>query len=105
MMRLPKFEYGVPRISALVLLLVCLALWLVGITMRSGAAAEQDGPVGAVIHVPDGYMRVPMAGFNGTMMIDPKKAAGMFVTFPEDSEASDTLRERVLKFVAPMFIH
>ena len=59
----------------------------------------------AVFKIPDGYMQMQMSGFRGAMMLDPKKPGGMFVTYPNDNETSDALRQRILAFVSPMFIH
>lgn len=85
---------------------------LVGLTVLSLAAvpaminAQDNKDKGAaVFKIPDGYMKVEMSKFRGVMMLDPKKAAGMFVTYPDDNETTEALRQRVLTFVASMFIH
>jgi hypothetical protein len=67
--------------------------------------AQDKNDVPASFKVPDGYMQVPMDEFRGVMMLAPKKAVGMFVTYPGDNETTAALRDRVLAFVAPMFIH
>jgi hypothetical protein len=59
----------------------------------------------AVFKIPDGYMQAPMTDFRGMFVLDPKKPAGMFVTYPSDNETTAALRQRVLNKVGPMFIH
>jgi hypothetical protein len=59
----------------------------------------------AIFKIPDGYMRAPMNDFRGMFVLDPKKPAGMFVTYPNDNETTAALRQRVLKTIGPMFIH
>jgi hypothetical protein len=67
--------------------------------------AQDAAKGGAVFKIPDGYMRVPFTDFRGVMMLDPKRPAGMFVTYPNDNESTDALRKRLLTFVGPMFLH
>lgn len=59
----------------------------------------------AVFKIPDGYMRAPLTDFRGMFVLDPKKAAGMFVTYGNDNEATEALRQRILTAITPMFIH
>jgi hypothetical protein len=83
-------------------LLGLIALSLVTLTGRVKALDQKDG---VSFKVPDGFMQVPMSNFRGVMMLDPRKPAGMFVIYPNDNETMDALRQRILAFVGPMFIH
>lgn len=83
---------------------------LVVVAVCSGFAvhkveAQDPAKGGAVFKVPDGYMRAPLTDYSGLMMLDPKKPAGMFVTYPKDNETTEALRQRLLKTIGPMFIH
>jgi hypothetical protein len=85
-------------------------LALFGLTVLSFVAmptrvTAQDKNVGLSFKVPDGYMQAPLSNFRGMLMLDPKKPAGMFVIYPNDNETTDALRQRILAFVGPMFIH
>ena len=72
----------------------------------AASTAAQDSTKGAAIFtVPDGYMRVPTTEFRGMIMLDPKKPAGLFVTYPNDNESTEALTKRLLDFIGPMFIH
>lgn len=72
----------------------------------AASTAAQDSTKGAaVFKIPDGYMPVPTTDFRGMIMLDPKKPAGMFVTYPNDNESTETLTKRLLDFIGPMFIH
>ena len=94
----------ISRLAAFVLSAGLIVLSLVGVPALSNAQDKKDKGA-AVFKIPDGYMQVEMSKFRGVMMLDPKKAAGMFVTYPDDNETTEALRQRVLAFVAPMFIH
>jgi predicted aspartyl protease len=82
------------------------ALLLIALTLINPTASAQDSSKGAaVFKIPDGYMKAPLTVFRGMMMLDPKKAAGMFVTYPNDDEPTEALRARLLPFLGKMFIH
>lgn len=77
-----------------------------GAFLGVSAQDKNDAVKGAAIFkIPDGYMRAPMRDFRGMFLLDAKKPAGMFVTYPNDNETTAALRQRVLKTIAPMFIH
>lgn len=67
--------------------------------------AQDPAQSGAVFKIPDGYMRAPLTNFRGLMMLDPKRPAGMVVTYPNDNETTEALSKRLLDFIGPMFIH
>ena len=91
---------------SLFLFIVLMARNWDGATLRVSAQDKNDAVKGAAIFkIPGGYMRAPMGDFRGMFLLDPKKPAGMFVTYPNDNETTAALRQRVLKTIAPMFIH
>jgi len=91
------------RLAGLSLAVGILLALVAGPQSTSAQESKNAGP--AVFKIPDGYMQVPVTDFLGVMMLDPKKPAGMFVTYPNDNETTEALRRRVLAFVGPMFIH
>ena len=85
-----------------------VALMIVALSsdFDSSRVAGQDPPGGGVVFkVPDGYMKAPLSNFRGFMILDPKKPAGMVVTYPNDNETTEALGKRMLEFIGPMFIH
>ena len=100
-MRTPRTN--IIRLAAFVLTISFAVLGLVAVPALNAQDNNDKAP--ASFKVPDGYMQVQMAKFRGVMMIDPKKAAGIFVTYPDNNETTEALRQRILAFVAPMFIH
>ena len=82
-----------------------LALCLTLIVLPASIDAQNKNGSEPEFKIPDGYMRMQMASFRGVLMLDPEKPAGMFVTYPDDNESYESLRQRILAFVAPMFIH
>ena len=46
-----------------------------------------------------------MTDFRGMFLLDPKKAAGMLVTYANDNETTEALRQRILTTIAGMFVH
>lgn len=60
---------------------------------------------GAIFKIPKGYMPVKFDTFTGILLINPKKAAGMFVVYPNEGETTASLRQRALAVVASMFFH
>jgi hypothetical protein len=85
--------------------LVLFGLIALSLVALPSLVEAQDQKGGAVFKIPDGYMQMQMPEFRGVMMLDPKRPAGMFVTYPNDNETTETLRQRILALVAPMFIH
>ncbi len=88
-------------LAAIAVAIVAVCSGFVGRTIKA-----QDSAKGAAIFkIPDGYMQAPLSDFRGLMMLDPKKPAGMFVTYPNDNESTEALHQRLLKTIGPMFIH
>jgi hypothetical protein len=88
-------------LGSIALLFVAIFVGSIG----SSVAAQDPSNGGAVFKMPDGYMRAPLSNFKGLMTLDPKKAAGIFVTYPNDNETTEALSKRLLDFIGPMFIH
>ena len=91
-------------------LLPLMALALLIVVVLGGAVdslvlAQDPAKVGASLKVPNGYMRAPLDDFKGLMMLDPKRAAGMVVTYANDNETTEALTKRLLDYIGPMFIH
>ena len=82
-----------------------LALCLTLIVLPASIDAQNKSGREPEFKILDGYVRLQMASFRGVVMVNPERPAGMFVTYPNDNELSESLRQRILAFVAPMFIH
>jgi hypothetical protein len=91
------------RLAGLSLVVATLLALVAGVQLANAQDSKNAGA--AVFKIPDGYMRVPVTDFRGALMLDPKKPAGMFVTYPNDNETTEALRNRLLAFLGPMFIH
>lgn len=101
-MRITRSRFA--RVSLFLFIALMARNW--GPSLPVSAQDKSDAVKGAAIFkIPDGYMRVPLSDFRGALLLDPKKPAGMFVTYPDDNETTAALRQRVLKKIAPMFIH
>jgi len=88
------------------LFFITLAQLGAGIFNLVSAQDQGDSSKGAAaFKIPDGYMRAPLTDFRGMFLLDPKKAGGMFVTYANDNETTEALRQRILTTIAPMFIH
>ena len=46
-----------------------------------------------------------ITGFHGMLMIHKDKPLGVFIVYPDEKETMAQLRERVAKYVLPMFFH
>lgn len=96
-------KISITRISRLTVLTLFGLTVLSFVAMPTRVTAQDNK--GLSFKVPDGFMQVPISNFRGVMMLDPKKPAGMFVIYPNDNETTEALRQRILAFVGPMFIH
>ena len=94
-----KIFFGLLSCLFVPLMLICHGEGLV----RAQNQAQSKGA--AIFKVPDGYMQAPMGDLRGMFALDPKKPAGMFVSYPNDNENTFALRQRILRLVLPMFIH
>jgi hypothetical protein len=61
---------------------------------------------GVVFKIPedDFPMDWNKSGFKGILMLRKDSPSGIFISYPNDGEGSETLRERAVKFVAPTVI-
>jgi hypothetical protein len=132
MMRLPKFDYPVPRTVAeaakimarsraggpekamkiritytrhLAVFVLSIGLIALSFVASPALVTAQDKIEEVTFKVPEGYMKVPITDFRGVLMLNPEKPAGMFVIYPNDNETSEALRQRILAFIGPMFMH
>jgi hypothetical protein len=69
--------------------------------VQAGKTAQD----GAIFKIPKGYMPAKFDTFKGVLMINPKKAAGMFVVYPNEGETIASVRQRALAVIASMFFH
>jgi hypothetical protein len=60
---------------------------------------------GVVFKQPKNYMPANLPEFRGLFMLNPKKPAGVFVSYPNDGENTESLRQRIRAAIIPMFIH
>lgn len=44
-------------------------------------------------------------GFHGMIMLRKDKPSGLFIVYPKENETMDQVRERLAKYVVPMFLH
>lgn len=93
------------RVNLLSFLLSLCVTGLTLIALPLAVDAQNKNDKGPAFKVPDGYMQMQMATFRGAMVLDPQKPVGMFVTYPNENETLESLRQRILTFVGPMFIH
>jgi len=68
------------------------------------AQSPQGGSV--VFKVPDDVFPMDWnkSGFRGMLMLRKESPSGIFIGYPNDDEKIDALKERAVKFIAPMFI-
>jgi hypothetical protein len=106
-LRLKGLDQGLILVAAL---LVCLNSMAARAQGSRPATAEEKragktSQGGAIFKPPSGYMSAEFATFNGVLIIDPKKPAGMFVVYPNEGEKTEALRQRVHASIGKMFIH
>ena len=70
---------------------------------KEQAANSAEGA--AIFKTPKGYMQAKFADFRGILIIDPKKPGGMFVSYPDDNETTESLRQRIRTRIIGMFVH
>lgn len=103
------------------LTLVTLALLLlISLICRTIAAQEKTAPAAgqtpsrssddqtkgaAIFKVPKGYMATDKSEIGPMLMLNPKKPAALFVTYPKQGETMEALRLRLRALAANMFFH
>ena len=85
--------------ARLTVLFAATILSLASITLVGHAQNSSD------YKIPDGFIKAPFDGFTGVLMLEPHRAAGMFVTYLEGKESADAMRSRLLERIGNMFIH
>jgi hypothetical protein len=74
-----------------------------GVVLAQQNAADKKG--GVVFKIPKGYMPMDFPKHKGVMMLHPKKPAGMFVVYPNESQKAVDLIAEIKPTLARMFIH
>ncbi|HYN84679.1 MAG TPA: hypothetical protein VER32_05460 [Pyrinomonadaceae bacterium] len=87
------------------LILLAASVCAVAQEAEKGKSADARPQGGILFKPPKGFMPLDFAGFKGVLMINPKRAAGMFIAYPDDGETLDALRERARDAAGRMFIH
>ncbi|HEY0077062.1 MAG TPA: hypothetical protein VGB73_00340 [Pyrinomonadaceae bacterium] len=94
---------------ALVFMFLCFARPVVAQEKSppSGKPAESQGDPSkaAVFKQPKNYMPAELPNFRGLFMLNSKKPAGIFVSYPNDGETTQALLQRIRAAVIPMFVH
>lgn len=67
-------------------------------------AQKKAGP-GVVFKTPNGFMQAPLSEYKGTMFLNPKRPAGIFISYPNEGEKIEDLAIRARKTFARMFVH
>jgi hypothetical protein len=72
-----------------------------------GKAAQTDDATkgAAIFKIPKGYMAMDKSEIGPMLMLNPKKPAAMFVTYPKKEETTEALRLRLRALAASMFLH
>lgn len=71
-------------------------------------AQSSSGKTGVIFKIPDGVFPIDWNknGFIGFLMLEKDSPSGLFVAYPNNGgETIESLRERIAKFVVPMFAH
>src|SRR2546423_5027852 len=90
-----------------------LLLWTSVLCITTAPTAGQTPPRSsddqtkgaAIFKVPKGYMATDKTEIGPMLMLNPKKPAAMFVTYPKPGEPTESLRLRLRALAANMFFH
>jgi hypothetical protein len=74
-------------------------------THQTKDEAQKNAGSGVVFKTPGKFMKAPLSGFKGLMMLHPKRPAGIFISYPNEKESIADLTDRARNFLAKMFIH
>ena len=82
---------------------LCLLFFFGGATIQSAHAQEAKG---VVFKIPDDVFPIDWkkSGFKGILMLRKDSPSGIFVCYPNEGETIDALKQRAVKFIAPMFV-
>lgn len=82
------------------LLIILVGLLFFAISVQ----AQKDTQNGVTFKTPDGYMMRGLSPtFKGVLMLNAERPSGIIVTYPNDDESIEKLKERLREYVLPMF--
>ena len=67
--------------------------------------AKKAAGDGIVFKQPSGFGQIPMNNFKGLLFLNPEKPVVIFVTYPNDGETLEDLKNRLKSFAFEMFAH
>jgi hypothetical protein len=76
---------------------------LLATTLLASLALNARAQSSSDYKVPDGFIKAPLEGYTGVLMLQPHRASGMFVVYIEN-EPIETLKARLLDQVGNMFL-
>jgi hypothetical protein len=94
-------KYFIERFLVIALLSI-LAFSANGQSSDTVADKSKTGK-GVVLKTPDKFMRAPLAGFKGMLMLNPDAAAAIVVSYPDDKESLEELTKRLVQAVPGFF--
>ena len=83
--------------------LLCIFTASLAFSQTNSKSNNSGSGKAIVFKIPDGFMRAPMTGFKGILMLDAKAPAVIFITYPNEGESIDSLRKRVAEFIPSLF--
>ena len=89
---------------------------LIGVFVCGGAAitfsqtshptreeAQKNAGQGVVFKVPDKFMRAPLSGFKGLLLLNADAPAAIVISYPNEGESSDALVKRLIQEIPKIF--
>lgn len=93
------------NIRLITLILIALASCSAAAAQTNEKSDKNAGGGGITFKIPPDVMPVEWATFKGILMLAKKKPSGLFISYPNDGETLESLRERAEKSIAQMFVH
>jgi hypothetical protein len=100
----PQFKLTALAASLLFALTLCAPAQ----AQEAGAARKSANEAAApepIYSVPEGWFAIRDSQLGPTMLLNPKKPAGMFVIYPKQGETAEAARARLREAAAKMFFH
>ena len=72
-------------------------------THDSKESAERASGQGIIFKAPDKFMRAPLSGFKGMLMLNPDAPSAIVISYPNEGETIDDLTKRILVAVPRFF--
>jgi hypothetical protein len=87
-------------------LIAFLAFSLIFSLTAFAQTATTPQPGGVIFKIPDDVfpMDWQKSGFKGILMLRKESPSGIFICYPNEGEEIAALKERTVKFIAPMFV-